>query len=114
MRKATDEEKRIANTILNLNWLKNDERLKAIIESIIVNWWTANYSREIYPYIAEYYPELLKIYGWINQNFKWKVNCTVQYYTKWMSNFWWTEIFKSKGKWTGSFSLVYNYQWINS
>lgn len=107
MLQATNNQKERIDYFLELYWLRNDKRLKAIIEAIITTWGTANYSREIYPYIREYYPELLKIYGWINQNFKWKVNCTVQYYTKWMSNFWWTEIFRSKGKWTGSFSLVH-------
>ena len=110
MRQATNEEKRITNTILDLYWLRNDERLRAVIESIIVNWWTGNYSKDIYPYIREYYPELYNEYGAINQNFKWRVNAKVQSYTGWMSNFWWTEIFESKGKWTGTFSLVYKYQ----
>jgi hypothetical protein len=80
----------------------DDVLMRAIIESIIASWWEANYSRWIYPYIENYYNDIYKKYIWDFDWFRWLVNSKVQWHTRNMEKFWWTEIFISvkKGSWT--------------
>lgn len=103
-REASPEWKEMAINIVKKYEKENNELLKAIVESIIANWWIWNYSKHIYPYIKSYYIDLYSNYkDW--DHFVATVNATVQRYTKWMDSFRWTEIFISEWKWTWTFRL---------
>ncbi len=103
MKKATVKERKQAENIL-INHSRNhntkDIRLRAILESIIVNGWEANYTKHIYPYIEKYYQELTENYKWNRWWFTSVVNAKVQQYTKDKSNFCWIELFERIGRWT--------------
>ena len=101
---ATKLEKEQANKIIESYWKQDNLLLKVIIESMLANWWYWNYSKHIYPYIKKFYSDLYNSFSDEN-HFKANVISTVQRYTDWMDSFWWTEIFISKWKWTGTFTI---------
>jgi len=103
IREATNGEKKLVKEYLSYYWKEDNIWLKPIIEAFIVGWYSWNYSKDIYPYIEKYYPELTK--KWM-QNMKGNVNATVQRYTKWLTWYNWTEIFKKdENKW-GTYTLI--------
>lgn len=55
-------EKLQVQEILNNTWKKDSLVLQAIVESIIANWWEANCTEVIFPYIKKYYWELFSKY----------------------------------------------------
>ena len=103
IREATNQEKKLVKEYLSFYWKKDSVRLGPIMEAFIVSWYSWNYSKNIYPYIVKYYPELTK--KWM-QNMRGNINATVQRYTKWLTWYNWTEIFKKdKYKW-GTYTLI--------
>ena len=94
--------------ILKKHKLENDNLLRGIVGAIISNWWIANYTKEIYPFIQKYYPDIYKPYKDNFQWFRWLVNAKLQRYTKWMTDFSWIEIFIPNKKWSWTYYVKWN------
>ena len=87
--------------------IEGNPALIVAVEAIKYSWWTANLSKDIYPYIWKYHPDDAKEQSKIYNGLQSRIIRNVNRYTRWYSAFCWKEVFTTKRIKSWTFSLLH-------